>query len=126
MNKKQWLNVRHFSPDEFLCRCGCGKGADKMQPRFLVLLDSAREEAGIPFVVTSGYRCPEYNIEVGGVSSSAHTDGYAADIKCDGSRTRHKIVTAAINAGFLRIGIHKNFIHLDCDPDKPPDVIWLY
>lgn len=97
-----------------------------MQLGFVGRLDDARERAGVPFIITSGYRCLKYNTEVGGVSSSAHTDGYAADIKCNGSRTRHRIVMAAIDAGFTRIGLHKNFVHLDCDPNKPPDVIWLY
>ena len=35
-----------------------------------------------PIHVTSGYRCPELNARVGGVSNSAHTSGLAADILC--------------------------------------------
>ena len=97
-----------------------------MHPEFILRLDHAREVSGIPFKVTSGYRCPEYNAEVGGVSSSAHTRGYAADIACEGSRSRAQIIKAAIRAGFDRIGIAKTFIHLDCDPDKPKMVYWVY
>jgi hypothetical protein len=29
-------------------------------------------------------------------------------------------------AGFNRIGIHEHFIHVDDDPSKDADVVWLY
>jgi hypothetical protein len=35
---------------------------------------------GNPVTVSSGYRCPELNAAVGGVSDSAHVHGLAADI----------------------------------------------
>jgi hypothetical protein len=31
-----------------------------------------------------------------------------------------------MEAGFNRIGISSTFIHVDNDPSKPEDVIWLY
>jgi hypothetical protein len=31
-----------------------------------------------------------------------------------------------MEAGFNRIGIAPTFIHVDNDPSKPEDVIWLY
>lgn len=126
MRRTDWDTIKHFSADEFLCKCGCGQGADHIHPDFITRLDLARDIAGIPFTVTSGYRCPEYNTEVGGVASSSHTRGYAADIVCHGSRSRAQIIQAAIKAKFTRIGIARVFVHLDCDPDKPPDVFWVY
>ena len=44
------------------------------------VLDPIREHWGLPIRVTSGYRCPELNEEVGGVEDSYHMDGCAADI----------------------------------------------
>ena len=44
------------------------------------VLDPIREHWGLPIRVTSGYRCPELNDEVGGVEDSYHMDGCAADI----------------------------------------------
>ena len=44
------------------------------------VLDPLREQWGLPIRVTSGYRCPELNEEVGGVEDSWHMDGCAADI----------------------------------------------
>ena len=43
-------------------------------------LDPLRKQWGLPIRVTSGYRCPELNDEVGGVEGSYHMDGCAADI----------------------------------------------
>lgn len=36
-----------------------------------------------PLVINSGYRCPELNREVGGVATSQHVKGEAADVACD-------------------------------------------
>lgn len=45
------------------------------------ILDPLRESYGKPIVVSSGYRCPELNRVVGGVSNSQHVTGEAADIR---------------------------------------------
>jgi hypothetical protein len=37
---------------------------------------------GIPIHLDSGYRCPELNAVVHGVTNSAHLNGYAADFIC--------------------------------------------
>lgn len=44
------------------------------------VLDPLREGFGAPIRVTSGYRCPQLNRAVGGVSNSQHVLGQAADI----------------------------------------------
>ena len=45
-------------------------------------LDPLRAALGKPIDVSSGYRCRKLNTAVGGVLSSAHLTGYAADITC--------------------------------------------
>jgi len=35
-------------------------------------------------------------------------------------------VNALLKAGFTRIGIASSFVHVDCDPTKPAQVIWTY
>ena len=47
-------------------------------------LETIREHAvdGAPIIVSSGYRCPELNAAVGGVPTSNHVLGRAADIIC--------------------------------------------
>ena len=124
--------MRYFRPEEFDCNCkkckdnGEGSGIDMMDDYFLQMLDDARHKAGVPFRITSGYRCIAHNRAVGGVKDSAHTKGLAADIACSDSRTRGYIIGALFEAGFNRIGIHEHFIHVDDDPSKDADVVWLY
>lgn len=43
-------------------------------------LDQIREEYGKPLFVSSGYRCSELNRLIGGVKTSQHLKGQAADI----------------------------------------------
>lgn len=45
------------------------------------VLDPARELFGKPIMITNGYRCPALNREVGGVFTSQHLKGEAADIQ---------------------------------------------
>ncbi len=47
----------------------------------LGVLDGLREFYGKPIRITSGYRCAELNRLVGGVPTSAHIIGYAADLR---------------------------------------------
>ena len=116
---------KYFPDKEFLCKCGCGAGIEKMSPVFLEKLVKAREIAGIPFIAVSYYRCPKHNAAVGSISNN-HTRGEAGDIKCVNSTDRYKIITALLQAGFTRIGVHKTFIHCDVNPTQVPKVIWLY
>ena len=45
------------------------------------ILEPLREFTGQPIIISSGYRCPQLNIKVGGVYSSQHTLGEACDIR---------------------------------------------
>lgn len=116
----------YFDPSEFDSPDQPGSGAEMMAPSFIDKLTFARQLAGIPFKITSGYRTPEHNRVVGGVANSAHIKGYAADIACKSNSDRAKILEALWTAGFSRIGISKNFIHVDNDPTKKLHVVWLY
>ena len=44
------------------------------------VLDPAREKLGEPITINSGYRCFKLNKAVGGVPTSQHTTGEAADL----------------------------------------------
>lgn len=46
-----------------------------------MVLDPLRRMLKTPITITSGYRCPELNKAVGGVSNSWHTKGNAADLR---------------------------------------------
>lgn len=115
----------YFQKSEFDSPDKPGSGS-KMKPFFIELLENAREEAGIPFIITSGYRTRAHNKKVGGVNGSSHTKGLAVDIRCHKSDARSLIIRAALKVGISRIGIADRFIHLDADLDKTQDVIWTY
>ncbi len=117
------LLMRHFDIREFDSPDQPGSGV-RMKIKFLQLLDAARDEAGIPFRVNSGYRTIEHNAAVGGVPDSAHTRGWAADIAARTLEQKIRIVRAARSVGFNRFGIYDTFVHLDCDPSKKPDMAW--
>ena len=113
--------------------CGCG-GNNRIYKVILSLLDSAREKAGIPFVITSGCRCSKHNKNVSKHTNSDHVSnktGLACcgvDIRARNDRERFLIVSAALEVGFDRIGINyeQNFIHLGLSYRNDSEVIWRY
>lgn len=66
----------------------------ELMPRLVLLaemLERVRSTLGAPVIVTSGYRGPALNRAVGGVTSSDHTQGHAADIVCPGYGSPYQI-----------------------------------
>jgi len=118
--------MKYFKLSEFDSPDAPGSGSN-MDPEFLEKLDAIREDAGIPFRITSGYRTPEHNMKVGGVKTSAHRLGRAVDIQAVSGHDKFVIVQAAIRQGIMRIGIGKTFVHLDNALDSLPwPTIWTY
>jgi uncharacterized protein YcbK (DUF882 family) len=95
-----------------------------MNPTFMDLMDSIREDVGEPIGVVSGFRCTKHDEEIHGDGN--HNKGKAIDVAAALSQIRFKIVSCAIKRGIKRIGIGKTFIHLDTVEEHPQDVIWLY
>lgn len=100
---------------------------NNLKPKLWEMLDMARGLSDIPYRITSGYRTPEHNKAIGGVDGSEHTLSLGCDIFCDNSEKRFKIVSGALKAGFNRIGIYNNHIHLGIGkmPNFAENVIWV-
>lgn len=117
--------MKYFTLDDFDSPDEVGSGSN-MQSSTLEMLDNARDIAGIPFKINSGFRTKSHNAYVGGKENSSHLYGYAVDIFVTSSAQRATVLNALIKAGFRRIGIAKTFIHADNDPEKSQDVFWVY
>lgn len=117
-------NWRYFAEKEVKC----------LEPELVAMLDRARHIAGIPFIITSGFRTAESNFVAGGKDNSAHLRGLAVDIRCDDSRSASLIKRALYEVGFRRVGNYFMVIgdqavwagiHVDIDETLDQDVEWV-
>jgi zinc D-Ala-D-Ala carboxypeptidase len=114
--------MKYFEESEF-------NEFDKMDPKLLEMLDTLRENYGYPIKLTSTYRSPEHPIEARKSKPGEHAYGAAVDIACIGGEATFKLVKAAIETGFTRIGISRknNFVHVGIGyPGAPETTIWTY
>lgn len=115
--------IKYFRAEEFVCR-HCGEVV--IDGSLVELAEQIRRILRRSIVITSAYRCPQYNAAIGGVKNSAHTRGHALDVQCFSSKDRFELVNLLFDLGIERIGIAQSFIHFDIDPDKPSPRLWLY
>ena len=77
---------KHFDSTEFDCHgheCHCGGQGHLMNPILIKLCEQLREDCGgYPLWITSGYRCPIHNANIGGATRSQHKMHNACDIAC--------------------------------------------
>lgn len=71
----------------------------KLEALIVNCLDPIRRIYGRPVIVSSGYRCPQLNSLVGGVSTSQHTMGEAADLVPASGGSLGALARAAIQFG---------------------------
>ena len=94
-NKARQLGIDNTAPPEIVPRL----------VRTAEMLERIRDTLGVPVTVTSGYRGQAVNRAVGGVTSSDHTQGHAADIIAPGYGTPYDIAkTLAPLVSVLGIG----------------------
>ena len=86
------------------------------------VLDPLREAWGRPITVNSGYRCPALNKAVGGVASSQHLTGHAADITTGNSVDNRRLFEMVQRLGlpFDQLIDESDFtwIHISHDPRR--------
>jgi uncharacterized protein YcbK (DUF882 family) len=114
--------MKYFNESEF-------KEFSKMDSNLLEKLDNLREVYGYPIKLTSTYRSPDHPIEAKKSKPGEHAYGAAVDIACVGGEATFKLVKAAIEVGFTRIGISRknNFVHVGIGYEgAPPVTIWTY
>ena len=104
----------NFTVKEFACKDG--SDAVLVAPRLVMVLQSIRSHFGVPVVIHSAYRTPQYNKQANGAEHSQHCYGTAADISVKGQ-------TPAAVAAYARqlmpdwggVGVYsqKGFTHID-------------
>lgn len=124
--KKPATTWKWFKPGEFTNAQKTHTVAE-LNPEFVTLLDNIREECKFALRIDSGYRTQTENDALAdSVSDSAHVQRIAADIYCADSRKRQVLYDVARKNGINRIGIGKNFLHLDISKTLPQNVTWVY
>jgi GH25 family lysozyme M1 (1,4-beta-N-acetylmuramidase) len=108
----------HFKASEFQCKCGAGHDfqldtdlVDNLEKLFTAL-DCSK------IVISSGFRCKDHDISVGGDGTGQHTLGKAADFCCfDADKNpivTYKVCCAAQDIGFRGIArINDAWTHCD-------------
>ena len=120
-------DVKYFKLKEFACKCGKCDGLANVNFDLVLALDKLREKYGLPIKINSGYRCLQHPNTKDSPTSSHYVGGCAADISVKSSRERFMLLDLIIRHDlFDRIGIGKDFLHLDIDKDKDKMVAWLY
>ena len=96
----------HFCSSEFACPCGKAHTfqiADALIAKLEQLYDSLKCSK---IIITSGYRCPEYDKIIGGTGKGQHTMGTAVDVICYilSSIANNGVVCSAAKSGCKAIG----------------------
>lgn len=66
----EMLQIDNYPPNEVLMNLH----------KLIEFLNPLREAWGSPIIITSGYRCPELNKQLGGSNTSVHKIGWAVDM----------------------------------------------
>ena len=77
------------------------------------VLQPLRDAIGLPIQINSGYRCEELNRLVGGVPTSQHVRGEAADIRIDGIAPRQIAIRVRdLGLPFDQMILYPGFVHV--------------
>ena len=78
-------------------------------------MERLREYCGFPLIITSGYRNPQKNEEVGGAQASYHLKGQAVDVSIKGFSPSmlYRLLKGSFLVGFGGIIVYPAHLHLD-------------
>ena len=106
--------TKNFNSSEFECSCSRCKEV-KIDMDHVRKLQKLRDDLGAAIHITSGYRCPEHNEEIGGAENSQHKYGTATDIKVSGMDASE---VADACEHFNGLGRYDTFTHVDSRTSK--------
>lgn len=107
----------HFKVREF--RCKDGSDPVFVSESLVGILEAIRLHFGTAVHINSAYRTPQHNANEGGVKTSQHTYGLAADIRVDGHTPAEVYALADQLLGeHGGVGIYDTFVHVDVRAKK--------
>lgn len=114
------VNVKlstNFGSREFDCHGNGCCSQTLINPQLVKYVQQIRDHFNKPITVTSGYRCPIHNRNVGGATGSRHSRGDAADIVVQDISSR-EVAKYAESIGIKGIGLYETqkdgyFTHID-------------
>lgn len=109
--------TEHFKVREFACK----DGTDPVfvSDTLVGILEAIRLHFDAPVYINSAYRTPQHNAKEGGVKTSQHTYGLAADIRVDGHTPAEVYAVADSMLGeHGGVGIYDTFVHVDARSKK--------
>ena len=101
---------KNFVLNEFACKDG--SKTITIDYELIDKLQQLRDKVNKPISITSGYRSVAYNKKCGGIATSNHLLGKAADIKIT-RMTPLEVARLADAFGFKGIGVYPTFTHVD-------------
>ena len=112
--------TRNFYREEFDSRDGSVMPF-KIQENIVDLaqnLQVVRDYINTPLTINSGYRSPQHNENIGGVSNSYHVLGMAADITVKNYSPKRlaRLLKRLIKKGLISkggVGLYNGFVHYD-------------
>ena len=112
----------NFSSTEFDCHGSGCCSTTQIDEKLIEYVQKIRDHFGKAVEVSSGYRCPTHNKNIGGATGSRHSKGQAADIYISGVKPA-EIAKYAESLGILGIGLYEtdsdgHFVHVDTRTTK--------
>lgn len=113
---------KNFTSKEFDCHGKNCCNETEIDLQLIEFLQKIRDHFGKPLHISSGYRCPVHNRNVGGATGSRHGKGMAADIYINGVEPA-EIAKYAESIGIKGIGLYETkndgfFVHIDTRDSK--------
>lgn len=123
--------TKNFSLKEFQCKGSCSDCDNCEMPQEVYeniiklsqQLQLLRDYTGRPITINSAYRSPEHNAKIGGVKTSQHLLGKAADITIQSLKPAevYRIIEDLIDMGEMLqggLGLYDTFVHYDIRKTK--------
>lgn len=116
---------KHLSWSELACHDGTPYPAEWRHDRAVTLareFEAIREALGVPLLVLSAYRTPEWNRRIGGAAKSQHLQGRALDLVPVKGTTVAQLYKAALaraqapGSKLRGLGKYRGFVHIDVRP----------